>query len=186
MGAASKIAAGIICSSGTTGAVKGVTLSHAQFLVKLDSFWEPNPDAVMITFSSLYWVTGIGIMLMALLQGASRIMTDKPFSAELFFKLVEKYRVTHTFTSPAVLGMMLNDPGIETADLSSMRRFVCGGCLMPQSFKEKMSKYLKNTEVIAGYGMTEFCAAISTNKECVPGPTVGSLRLGIEVKVMDF
>lgn len=81
------------CSSGSTGLPKSVMLSHALFIddfVK-NSFFVGAER--MLSFSSLYWISGVWALTNSIVSTNIRIFTSKPFSPEHFFDLVRRYKV---------------------------------------------------------------------------------------------
>lgn len=50
------------------------------------------PPLVSLSFSSLYWFSGIYASIAPAFRG-TRVFTAKPFSTDVFFHLVEKYKV---------------------------------------------------------------------------------------------
>lgn len=84
------------CSSGSTGLPKSICMSHAfliyMFAIRVDEF-----AVVMLCFSSLYWLSGIWTTITSAFKN-TRIFTTQPFSTDLFFDLVEKYKVKTKIT----------------------------------------------------------------------------------------
>jgi fatty-acyl-CoA synthase len=68
-------------------------------------------------------------------------------------ELIERHRVTVMFGVPAMFNAMAQAPGFGDADLSSLRRLLCGGAPVPLS---TIRTYLDRGVVfLQGYGMTE-------------------------------
>lgn len=84
-------AAVIACSSGSTGLSKSICISHA---VLIHSFCAENsqPPFVSLSFSSLYWFSGIWSALAPAFKG-TRVFTANTFSTDTFFDLVENHKV---------------------------------------------------------------------------------------------
>lgn len=51
---------------------------------------------VSLTFSSLYWFSGVWAVMSSVYKG-TRIFTARPFSEEVFFELVEKFKVIKSY-----------------------------------------------------------------------------------------
>lgn len=82
----------ILHSSGTTGPPKGVELSNYCLLDMSEIKHIDFTNAVSIWFSSLYWITGIIMNLMAIAHGA-KIIIYPEFDEEMLCLLIEKYKV---------------------------------------------------------------------------------------------
>lgn len=91
-----KLAAAIICSSGTTGPQKGVCLSHAMLADAIFSNTQSSGNDVVLCYSSIFWLSGLGTLLAGTFNDSTRLITTKRFTAELFFQMVEKYKVMTT------------------------------------------------------------------------------------------
>lgn len=88
----SKHIAVIACSSGSTGLPKSICMTHALFL---NTFFHRNDEMAFtnLCFSSLYWFSGVWAAISIVFKN-TRVFTMKPFSTDLFFDLVEKYKAS--------------------------------------------------------------------------------------------
>ena len=93
IGDKSKAISFISCSSGTTGLSKAVCISHAALL---NGTYLPVQPCVTINFSSLYWISGVFVMLASAMNGCTRIITTQSFTPERFFEIVRKHKVEST------------------------------------------------------------------------------------------
>lgn len=183
IGDGSKLPAVIICSSGTTGLSKGVTLSHAQLLDKLIYLWDSDSDDTILCFSSLYWLSGLAILIHGIIKGATRIITTEEFSPELALKMIEKYKVTTVMSPPSQLGLILQSPLVEKINLSSVTSYFCGGSPVPNYFIEQMNKLLKNGKVIVAYGLSEIAGICTMNNSGIK-TSIGQLAPMVLMKII--
>ncbi|XP_055297009.1 probable 4-coumarate--CoA ligase 1 [Sitodiplosis mosellana] len=84
-------AAVISCSSGSTSMPKVVGISHAHFIHTLKVQFLGSKHTAF-SFSSMFWIAGTLGMLRCALT-VTRVFTAKPFSPDLFFDFVEKYKI---------------------------------------------------------------------------------------------
>lgn len=79
----------IICTSNvtsaTTGLPKAVCLTHAMLVSRIIRMNFVNSDDVILCFTRISGISGIGVLLMGTLYDAKRIITTEPFSPELQF-----------------------------------------------------------------------------------------------------
>jgi acyl-CoA synthetase (AMP-forming)/AMP-acid ligase II len=111
-------------TSGTTGFPKGVQLTNRNYLAAFEQAaasgklnYEPG-DTVLAAMP-FFHVAGVNIALIAMASGArSAILRDA--APQLILDVIGKERVSHAFLAPALIHMLMQAPGIESADLSSM------------------------------------------------------------------
>lgn len=183
IGDGSKLAAVVICSSGTTGLSKGVTLSHAQLLDKMMYLWNSSSDDIMLCFSSLYWLSGLATLIHGVIKGATRIITTHQFSSELTIKMIEKYKVTTILSPPSQLGIIVQSPLIKQANLASVSAYFSGGSTVPDHFVEQMNKLLKNGKVFVTYALSEIAGLCTLNYSGMKS-SIGQLAPMILMKII--
>lgn len=181
--------AAIIYTSGTTGKPKGAMLTHGNYC------WDAKAMASFVNMTSedrfmcilpLFHVNGQVVTTLApMVSGASMVLVRR-FSATTFFQTVDRYKPTAFSAVPTIYAMLLNTPGAEGYDLSSLRFCVCGAAPMPveviNRFEEKF-----NATILEGYGLSEGTCVSSVNP--VEGARkVGSIGValpGQEMKIVD-
>ena len=94
---------------------------------------------------------------------------SKPMAAD-FWKLVERFEVTHFCAVPTVLAGLLDVP-MQGARIDSLRICVCGSAPLPVSLFQKFEA-ATGVRIIEGYGMTEGTMAMTIN------PRDGERRIG--------
>ncbi|MCE3551495.1 long-chain-fatty-acid--CoA ligase [Pseudonocardia sp. RS11V-5] len=153
---------GLLCilyTSGTTGRAKGVTATHLQSLdnamgVILGSEIDGDTRyAVSYPHGSagtIHHVWGP-----VLLRGGCLVLSDvRQFSAERFFALVERHRVTHCQLVPTMVFRLLDHPDRGRFDLSSLRTMGYASAPIPP---ERVRHVLETFGpiLVQMYGMTE-------------------------------
>ena len=146
----------VIYTSGTTGRPKGATLSHgnvtwncANVLIDTDL----ASDEVALVCAPLFHVAALNMVAMPMVvKGGTTVLTGQ-FDPAAALELIERHRVTVMFGVPAMFNAMAQTPGFAAADLSSLRRLLCGGAPVPLS---TIRTYLdRGVPFLQGYGMTE-------------------------------
>ncbi|XP_031621711.1 4-coumarate--CoA ligase-like 7 [Contarinia nasturtii] len=174
----------IVCSSGTTGLSKGVTLSHAalldantQFNVIFSSY------DVLLAFSSLYWVTGWITLVGGTINGATRIITTESYTPELHLRLIEKYRVSFGLSAPHHIALLSKCGRLHHTDLSSLKLLTVAGGKCSLNVQNEINARLPNGKVFAVYGLSEAGSGMSVNLGNTD--SVGQLLGYCTVKIVD-
>uniref|UniRef100_A0A9I3CJR2 AMP-dependent synthetase/ligase domain-containing protein n=1 Tax=Anopheles culicifacies TaxID=139723 RepID=A0A9I3CJR2_9DIPT len=176
----------VLCSSGTTGLSKGVCLSHAICIAHTTSLWKATDCERVLCFSSLYWVSGLGVLLNSSVVGATRIITRESFNARLLIDLVEQFRVTTLFMPPAQALALLGEPTIGMVDFSSLQLVLCGGGPVSGELKTSFERYLpKGAKFIVGYGLSEIGGGCFTTVHTYKSGAIGTPTAGVEAKIVD-
>ncbi|MGH9230822.1 MAG: AMP-binding protein, partial [Acidimicrobiales bacterium] len=146
----------IIYTSGTTGRPKGATLSHGNITwncvnVLIDT--DLASDEVALVCAPLFHVAALDMVSLPMILKGGTIVLMGGFDPAQVLELIERHRVTVMFGVPAMFNALAQAPGFDTADLSSVRRLLCGGAPVPLS---TIRTYLDRGIVfLQGYGMTE-------------------------------
>jgi acyl-CoA synthetase (AMP-forming)/AMP-acid ligase II len=120
-------------TSGTTGNPKGVMHSHNTTLAAariLNGDIGLAADDVMMVWLPLGLNWGYLTLVQAVVAGARAVLLDR-FAPVAALDLIERERVTYIPTAPASLTAILQQPGLDRCDLSSLRIVVSGGASAP-------------------------------------------------------
>lgn len=85
-------AVAIICTSGSTGLPKGVCISHAILLNQCVGSAALEDD-IILTFSTIYWISGLLMLVGSAIKGYCRVISTEGFSPELMLNIVKEHRV---------------------------------------------------------------------------------------------
>uniref|UniRef100_A0A1I8QCK5 AMP-dependent synthetase/ligase domain-containing protein n=1 Tax=Stomoxys calcitrans TaxID=35570 RepID=A0A1I8QCK5_STOCA len=158
----------ILCSSGTTGSPKGSMGSH-ETLLHSNCYATATIDSVLLSFSTMYWASGLLNLFSSLLNSTLRIVPDKPYSPEYFLYLVKRYQVTHVFvncTQMAELVLKFSKEELKEG-FESIDTILCGGSKVPQTIQEKCLDAFSTDKLrpgfCIGYGMSEIVGILSYN-----------------------
>lgn len=180
-------------TSGTTGAPKGVTLSHANILnngyftgrgIHLGA-----SDRLCIPVP-LYHCFGMVMgNLACLTSGATMVYPGEGFDPLATLQAVEEERCTALFGVPTMFIAELEHPRLPEFDLSSLRTGVMAGASCPIEVMRKVADRLHIGEITICYGMTETSPV--SFQSSVDDPlerrvtTVGRIHPHVEVKIVD-
>jgi acyl-CoA synthetase (AMP-forming)/AMP-acid ligase II len=182
----------IIFTSGTTGAPKGAMLGHGAS-VRTYRVWSElvglrEGDRYLLVYP-LFHTAGLkSVVLASVLTGAT-IVPEPVFDVAKVMHTVATERISMLPGPPTVFQTILDDPNLDTYDLSSLRLSVTGAAVVPVQVIEQMRSVLRFEVVVTGYGMTETTGTISMCRHDDPAEiiatTVGKPLPGVEVRVVD-
>lgn len=118
----------IIYTSGTTGQPKGVCLTQRGLAfngLTMALVQRFRPDDVYLSTTPLCHAAA-GTRVCSMLADGQTHVVLRSFSPESFFATVAEHRVTVSILVPAQLRRLLDHPGFDGADLSSLRLIVYG------------------------------------------------------------
>lgn len=139
---------------------------------------------IVLSFSTLYWFSGLTSLLAGTMQGATRVISDEPFSTNTFFKAIENFKVSVLFGPPSQMAMAVADPEIKKFDLSSVVTYVCGGSPVPHAIVKKMKEIMPKTTFIIGYGLSEIAGVASLGEAIYPRCN-GQIVTNVRVKIVN-
>ncbi|HEY5203766.1 MAG TPA: long-chain-fatty-acid--CoA ligase [Roseiarcus sp.] len=182
-----------VYTSGTTGGPKGVRLTNRNYLtafklVTASGGLNYKPGDTVLAAMPFFHVAGVNIALIAMASGArSAILRDA--APQLILDTIGQARTDHAFLAPALIHMLMQAPGIETADLSSMRTLTYGASPISEDLLKRASARFR-CEFVQLYGMTETCGAGTYLSYADHDPSKGKLRScgvawpGVEIKIV--
>jgi acyl-CoA synthetase (AMP-forming)/AMP-acid ligase II len=112
-------------TGGTTGAPKGVPISHRQMLQMCLAFnaqvREPEPPVYLMATPMTHAAGGVAFPVLA--EGGTIIVHDGVKPAEVF-ESIERNEVSRMFLPPTAVYALLADPDVRNRDFSSLRYFL--------------------------------------------------------------
>jgi len=182
--------ASMLYTSGTTGRPKGAVrqpLDPAAIvpLLRHIGFQE---DDVHLTTGPLYHSGPGGFLQIAHLFGNTAVIHRK-FDPEDWLRLVQKYRVTTTFSAPTPIRMVCNLPHAVKAryDRSSMKRMIANAAPWSFALKEQYLGDFPEDSLWEVYGSTELgvdTVLVPKDQRRKPG-SCGQAAPGVEIKLLD-
>jgi acyl-CoA synthetase (AMP-forming)/AMP-acid ligase II len=150
--------ASMIYTSGTTGKPKGALRSSNDpgLVATLVGEIRYAPDDVHITTGPLYHSGPLGFSGLTHALGGTIVILEK-FDPEEWLRLVDKHRVTATFTAPTQLKRIVNVPEDvrEHYDVSSLRSVIANAAPVPFALKKQWIETFGDGHLFEVYGSTE-------------------------------
>jgi malonyl-CoA/methylmalonyl-CoA synthetase len=172
-------------TSGTTGAPKGVPLTHANVLASTRGVvraWRWSADDVLVHALPLSHQHGLSGVHLSLLTGSRAVVLSR-FDPETLCAAVRDHAATVLFAVPAMYERLDAWEGIGGAGLRSLRLAVCGSAPLSAALAERVEGRLGQLP-LERYGSTEAGLNVSNAYD---GPRrrgrVGWALPGIEVRL---
>ncbi len=150
----------LMYTSGTTGAPKGVQLTHANLwwnLVNLMLLYDVLETDVTLAIAPLFHIAGLNVTVPTTWLKGGHVVLHRSFDAEATVRAIAQQRVSTMFAVPAMLNTMSQLPGFDAADLSSLRVVICGGAPVPAALLARYAE--RGVGILQGYGLTETAPA---------------------------
>ena len=184
-------------TSGTTGHPKGVMLTHRNLYLHAYSAalaLQYTDADVQVHTIPLFHVNGWGTPQLLTMVGGTHVMLRR-FDPPDLCALVQRERATRFFLVPTMASAMVNAPGLEGYDLSSLRRIVVGGAPAAPALFQRLEERL-GCLCHAGYGLSETTPVLTMAVPQAHRPESGEARYrrlamtgvevpGVELRVMD-
>ncbi|XP_019442840.1 PREDICTED: 4-coumarate--CoA ligase-like 9 [Lupinus angustifolius] len=183
--------AAILYSSGTTGNVKGVMLTHRNLIALVGVYdavrVKREEPAVFLYTMPFFHVYGFTFSLRALVLSDTVVIMER-FTLRRMLSAVERFRVTHLAVVPPLVVAMTKDGVTEGYDLRSLQGVACGAAPLGKDTVAAFKFKFPGVVIIQGYGLTESTAGIvrtMTAEETSRPGTTGRLVPGVEAKIVN-
>jgi acyl-CoA synthetase (AMP-forming)/AMP-acid ligase II len=182
----------ILFTSGTTGNPKGVMQTHGA-TTRAFRAWS---DVVGLTAGDRYLVVnpffhafGYKAGWLACLMTGATVHPQAVFDVDDVMARIARERISVMPGPPTLFQSILNHPGRDQHDLTSLRLVVTGAAAIPVELILRMRDELAIETIITGYGLTEACG-IATMCRFDDDPETIALTSGraipdVEVLVVD-
>ncbi|MFG2337335.1 fatty acid--CoA ligase [Streptomyces yangpuensis] len=149
-----------IYTSGTTGLPKGVVLAHRSFFKVRDALESEGlrwidwlEDDVSLIGIPGFHIGGLWWATQGFNAGVTNVAMRMFVSGEAV-RLIREHGVSTTCLVPAMLQMMLAEPGAGAADFATLRKIVYGGSPISESLLQECLERI-GCEFAQIYGLTE-------------------------------
>ncbi|XP_042012782.1 4-coumarate--CoA ligase-like 9 isoform X2 [Salvia splendens] len=189
--------AAVLYSSGTTGKVKAVVLTHRNLIAVITGYYHKKlsddvergvfEHPVSLFTLPLFHVFGFFMLISAAAIGESLVLMGK-FDFVKMLEAVQRYRVMYIPVAPPVIVAMVKSDLVDKYDLSSLQLLGSGGAPLGEDVAERFKAKFPDVDLIQGYGMTETAGGVTRSTE--PDEvkrygSVGRLAENMEAKIVD-
>jgi long-chain acyl-CoA synthetase len=180
----------ILYTSGTTGKPKGAELTHLNLSLNAEivaeTLTEVRPEDIVLGALPQFHSFGQTATLNASLREGACVVMLPRFDPGDALEAMQREGVTVFQGVPTMYGAMLNHPGREGFDTSSLRNCMTGGAAMPvevlRGFEEAFG-----CKLLEGYGLSETSPVACSNHpehERKAG-SIGQPIRGVEMQIVD-
>ncbi|MFL9812711.1 AMP-binding protein [Stutzerimonas sp. VN223-3] len=150
-------------TSGSSGVLKAamLTFGNRKALIR-KSIASPTrravPGDVMAHVGPITHASGMQIMPL-LAAGACNLLIER-YDDQALLEIIQRERVTRLFMVPAMINRLVNFPGVERYDLSSLRLVIYGAAPMPPTLVKRAIEVF-GPILAQGYGAGETCSLVT-------------------------
>ncbi|MGE0824061.1 MAG: class I adenylate-forming enzyme family protein [Candidatus Binatia bacterium] len=184
----------LLFTSGTTGAPKGVGLTHRNLQSNLQALlvetWEMRDSDRLLHVLPPHHLHGLGLGIYGTLYVGNAVVFMERFDPAQTLRVLGPHRISVFMGVPTMYHRMLETFDSDTAlgnqvSMSAMRVFTCGSApLSPETFRRFRERF--GFTIVERYGLTE--TAINTSNPlhgpCKSG-SVGRPLPGVEIAIFD-
>jgi acyl-CoA synthetase (AMP-forming)/AMP-acid ligase II len=178
-------------SSGTTGMMKGVMLTHRNLVANIEQAWSSMPiaeDDVLVGLLPYFHIYGQTVVLNLGLAKGAAIVNMPRFDLEQLLDIVEGQGVTWLHVAPPVILAIATAPQVEGRDFSKLKLVISGAAPLDADLAGRAEERI-GAPIRQGYGMTELSpvshkSRLARVEETPPG-SVGALVPNTEARLVD-
>jgi long-chain acyl-CoA synthetase len=185
--------AGLFYTGGTTGAAKGVMLTHRNLVANALHFqacWSFGLDTRWLIVAPLFHAAG-SIAVLASVWNAGEQVVLPAFDPGAALDLVERRRVSATLVVPTMLAALTDEQSARPRDISTLRRISHGGAPIATETLRRAHAVFPNAELLHIYGATEtspIATLLEREEQLLDAPqarSCGQPAVGVTVGVLD-
>jgi long-chain acyl-CoA synthetase len=148
----------ILYTSGTTGAPKGVALSHDNLFANASAvidYLRLDADDSVLSILAFYYAYGASVLHTHLMSGASIVLAQNLLFPHLLMDTIVRERITGLSGVPSTYALLLERVKLGDYDLSSLRYLTQAGGPMSAVLTRRLRAALPRARLFVMYGQTE-------------------------------
>lgn len=148
----------ILYTSGTTGAPKGVTLTHGNLLANASAvvrYLGLNERDSVLSILAFYYAYGASVLHTHLITGGCVVLAQNLLFPHLLMDTIARERISGFCGVPSTYALLLERVKLGDYDLSSLRYITQAGGAMSPTLTRRMRAALPDARLFVMYGQTE-------------------------------
>ena len=178
-------------SSGTTGVMKGVMLSHRNLVANIEQIQDGltlSEYDTLVGVLPFFHIYGQTVVLNQGLSKGATIVTMPRFDLEGLLDIVEGHGATLLHIAPPVVLAFATAPQVEGRDFSSLRIVISGAAPLDEDLAGRAEQRI-GVPIRQGYGMTELSPVSHKTRvddaSDTPRGSVGPVVPNTEMRLVD-
>jgi acyl-CoA synthetase (AMP-forming)/AMP-acid ligase II len=177
-------------SSGTTGAAKGVMLTHRNIATNIaqgEVMIKLGEDERIIAILPFFHIYGLTVLMNLPLRLGATVVVLPKFDLEQFLTTLDQQRITRAFVAPPIVLALAKHPAVDGVDLSALKYVLSAAAPLDGELAEACAKRLGLHAVLQAYGMTELSPgthSVPQDDENPPPGAVGKLFPSTEMRLV--
>lgn len=185
----SKNEAVVLYSSGTTGMMKGVILTHYALSCNADAIIEymdlQRSDCIYIVKSLTHSSSLTGELLVGLRAHINILISKTIIPPRYILSKIADYSVTILCLNPMLLDMFVSETERKNYDIKTLKKVYCSGGILNDHLYQKANECLKGVELYNVYGLTEAGPRVTAQrKNSKRNNSVGIPIKGVDIKIV--
>ncbi|KAL6232493.1 hypothetical protein BDW75DRAFT_247126 [Aspergillus navahoensis] len=182
-----------ICfSSGTTGPMKGVYLTHGNIVAnifqhrqRLSNMFGKGNNTVAALITPFFHILGLGVFICQYICQGIPIVVFPKFDLPLLLQAIPRDQITHINIVPPIALRLLQSSNADV-DFTSVKCLINAAAPLNEVVSAELSRRM-GCKITQWYGMTEASPSVISQHEDEVGitGTVGRLLPGMSMKVVD-
>lgn len=148
----------ILYTSGTTGAPKGVTLTHGNLLANVDAvirYLALSERDSVLSILAFYYAYGASVLHTHLASGGCVVLAPNLLFPHLLMETIARERITGFSGVPSTYALLLERVKLADYDLTSLRYLTQAGGAMSPALTRRLREALPGASLFVMYGQTE-------------------------------
>jgi acyl-CoA synthetase (AMP-forming)/AMP-acid ligase II len=178
-------------SSGTTGLMKGVMLTHRNLVANIEQAWTSMPigeEDTLVGLMPFFHIYGQTVVLNLGLAKGATIVTMPRFDLDGLLKILEEHGVTWLHIAPPIVLAFATAPQVAERDTSALKMVISGAAPLDEDLSRRAEERI-GAPIRQGYGLTELSpvshkSPLARVEETPPG-SVGPLIPNTEARLVD-
>jgi acyl-CoA synthetase (AMP-forming)/AMP-acid ligase II len=165
-------------SSGTTGAAKGVMLTHrniATNIAQAEVMIRLGQDERIIAILPFFHIYGLTVLMNLPLRLGATVVVLPKFDLERFLTTLDQQKITRAFVAPPVVLALAKHPAVDGVDLSALKYVMSAAAPLDGELAEACAKRLGLHAILQAYGMTELSPGTHSVPQDDPEPPPGAV-----------